>query len=124
GRHTSHQAARSRNSPQNKAARVMKSLDQCLLYTFIDTAYLHGRDPADIAKQLCDGGSDLVQLRAKNCAIDDVRRLAKKVAPIIRGAGADLVINDHPQLALELGAPYCHLGQEDFSAFGHVREVR
>ena len=102
---------------------MTKPLDQCLLYTFIDTAYLHGRDPAVVTKQLCDGGSDLIQLRAKNCAIDDVRRLAKKVGPIIRDAGAGLVINDHPQLALELGAQFCHLGQEDFSAFGHVRDV-
>src|SRR5438034_3805064 len=88
-----------------------------------DLAYLHGRDPADVAKQLCDGGSDLVQLRAKHLAIDEVRRMAEKIEPIVRSSGAALVINDYPQLALEIGAPYCHLGQEDFSAFGRVREV-
>ena len=66
------------------SARIPKPLDQCLLYTFIDTAYLHGRDPADVAKHLCDGGSDLIQLRAKNCSIDEVRRIAEKIEPIIR----------------------------------------
>src|SRR4051812_11741700 len=124
GQHAPDQTARSRNSPQNSASRAMsKSLDRCLLYTFIDTAYLHGRDPADVAKQLCDGGSDLLQLRAKQSPIDEVRRLAETIEPIIRRSEAGLVINDHPQLALEVGAPYCHLGQEDFSSFAHVREV-
>ena len=43
----------------------MKPLADCKLYTFVDTAYLHGRAPELVAQQLCDGGSDLIQLRAK-----------------------------------------------------------
>ena len=43
----------------------MKPLDQCLLYGFVDSAYLDGRDPVELCRQLCDGGADLVQLRAK-----------------------------------------------------------
>ncbi len=46
----------------------MKSLADCRLYTFIDRAYLHGRAPEMVAQQLCDGGSDLIQLRAKKFA--------------------------------------------------------
>ena len=45
---------------------AMKPLDQCLLYGFVDSAYLDGRDPAELCRQLCDGGTDLVQLRAKD----------------------------------------------------------
>ena len=41
-------------------------IQACRLYAFVDTAYLHGRDPALVAQQLCDGGADLIQLRAKN----------------------------------------------------------
>ena len=55
----------------------MKPLSDCQLYTFVDTAYLHGRAPEWVAQQLCDGGSDLIQLRAKNCSPDEVRRLAR-----------------------------------------------
>ena len=102
---------------------MIRPLDQCVLYTFIDIACLRGRDVAEVCKQLCDGGSDLVQLRAKNCPMDEVRRFAERIQPIIRRSGACLVINDYPQLASEVGAPYCHLGQEDFSAFRHVGEV-
>src|SRR5262245_6609624 len=99
----------------------MKPLSECRLYTFIDTAFLHGRAPADLALQLCDGGSDLIQLRAKNIAIDEVRRLAREILPVTRNAGVRLVINDHLAVALELGAEACHLGQEDFFEGGHKR---
>jgi len=101
----------------------MKPLDRCLLYTFIDTAYLHGRNPAQVAQQLCDGGSDLIQVRAKGCSVDDVRRLVERVARVIERADVGLVINDHPQLASEMGAPLCHLGQEDFFGYSHVSQV-
>jgi thiamine-phosphate pyrophosphorylase len=101
----------------------VKPLDQCFLYTFVDTAYLHGRDPADVARALCDGGSDLVQLRAKGLSGVEVRRLAEALLPITDRADVGLVINDHPGIAAELGAPFCHLGQEDFFDAGHTRRA-
>jgi thiamine-phosphate pyrophosphorylase len=104
----------------------MKTLAECRLYTFVDTAYLHGRDPAVMARQLCDGGSDLIQLRAKNAPVEEVRRLAELILPVTRAAQVRLVINDHLALARELGAELCHLGQEDFFDAGHrcVSELR
>ena len=99
----------------------MKPLTQCRLYTFIDTAYLHGRDPADLARQLCRGGSDLIQLRAKNSAPAEIRRLAAAILPILRQAGVGLVVNDYYDLARESGADLCHLGQEDFFEAGYTR---
>src|SRR6267142_1600944 len=92
----------------------MKSLKDCYLYTFVDTAYLRGNDPADVTRQLCDGGSDIIQLRAKKESVDGVRRLSEKILPITRVADVPLVINDYPELARDLGADCVHLGQEDF----------
>ena len=92
----------------------MKSLQEARLYTFVDTAYLHGRNPAQLAQQLCDGGSDIIQLRAKRETRDEARRLAELILPVTRAAGVPLVINDHADLAQELGAECVHLGQEDF----------
>ena len=91
-----------------------------MLYTFIDTGYLHGRDPADVARALCDGGSDLIQLRAKDKSVEEVRRLASAVFRITSEAKVPLVINDHPAIAAEIGAQFCHLGQEDFFDSGHT----
>ena len=98
----------------------MKPLADCKLYTFVDTAYLHGRAPELVAQQLCDGGSDLIQLRAKNSPPDDIRRLAEKILPVTRRANVGLVINDHLAIAREIGADICHLGQEDFFDAGHA----
>jgi thiamine-phosphate pyrophosphorylase len=97
----------------------MKPLLDCHLYAFVDTAYLHGHAPEFVAQQLCDGGADLIQLRAKNSSIDDVRRMAKAIVPVTRAANVGLVINDHLGIAREIGAEFCHLGQEDFFDAGH-----
>jgi thiamine-phosphate pyrophosphorylase len=104
----------------------MKPLADCRLYTFVDTAYLHGRAPELVAQQLCDGGSDLIQLRAKNSSPAEIRALAEKVLPVTRGANVGLVINDHLDIAREIGADLCHLGQEDFFDAGHkhISELR
>jgi len=96
----------------------MKPLDQCRLYTFVDTAYLQGRSVGAVAEELCRGGSDLIQLRAKNSAPEEVRQLAREIHPILQRAGVGLVINDHWDIACELGADICHLGQEDFFDVG------
>ena len=99
----------------------MKALPQCRLYAFVDTAYLRGRDPADVTRQLCDGGADLIQLRAKDLTTDEITRVAKELLPITSAAGVWLVINDHPAVATKVGAPACHLGQEDFFGPGYTR---
>ena len=97
----------------------MKPLAECRLYAFVDTAYLRGRSPDLVAQQLCDGGADLIQLRAKESAPSEIRRMAEAIIPVTKKAGVGLVINDHPEIAREVGAEYCHLGQEDFFDAGH-----
>jgi thiamine-phosphate pyrophosphorylase len=92
----------------------MKPLSDCRLYTFVDTAYLHGRSAVAAARQLCEGGSDLIQLRAKDLAVNDILRLGREILPVVHSFDVGLVINDHWDVARELGADLCHLGQEDF----------
>jgi thiamine-phosphate pyrophosphorylase len=98
----------------------MKPLSDCRLYTFVDTAYLRGRAPELVAQQLCNGGSDLIQLRAKNFSPDEIRPMARAILPVTQRAGVGLVINDHPAIATEVGAEFCHLGQEDFFDAGNT----
>jgi thiamine-phosphate pyrophosphorylase len=99
----------------------MKPLAQCRLYAFVDTACLRGRDPADIARQLCRGGADLIQLRAKNASPGVIRRMAAAILPVARDSAVGLVINDHYDIARETGVDFCHLGQEDFFDAGFTR---
>ncbi len=103
----------------------MKPLADCRLYAFVDTAYLHGRAPELVAQQLCDGGADLIQLRAKKSPPGEIRRMAEAILPVTRRANVGLVINDHLEIARETGAELCHLGQEDFfdAGYTHVSEL-
>ncbi|SFG24634.1 thiamine phosphate synthase [Sulfitobacter dubius] len=58
-------------------------------------------------------GVKLVQLRIKD-APEEVRRTEITTAlDLCRQHGALLVVNDHWELAIELGADWLHLGQED-----------
>src|ERR1051326_2398267 len=107
----------------------MPPLSDCKLYTFVDTAYLNGRAPEEVARQLCDGGSDIIQLRAKQSSLPEIRAMAEKILPITSRAGVPLIINDYPDLVSELSTLNsqlstllgCHLGQEDFFDAGHTR---
>ena len=96
----------------------MKPLDQCQLYAFVDASYLGSSSPESVTEELCEGGADLVQFRAKNLSQEEILQIARRLLPITERAGVGLVINDYPQIALRLGAQACHLGQEDFFGGG------
>ena len=97
----------------------MKPLAECVLYTFIDSAYLNGRDVTALARDLCEGGSDLIQLRAKDWSPEKIEAAARGILPITKANGVRLVVNDHLDIAEKVGADICHLGQEDFFDAGH-----
>jgi len=104
----------------------VKPLADCWLYAFVDTAYLRGRAPEVVAQQLCDGGADLIQLRAKKSTPAEIRRMAEAILPVTRRANVGLVINDHLEITRQIGAEFCHLGQEDFfgAGFRNVSELK
>ena len=65
-----------------------------------------------VARVLADG-IKLVQLRIKDAPGDALVREIRAAVALARAAGATLVVNDHWELALELGAHGVHLGQDD-----------
>jgi thiamine-phosphate diphosphorylase len=81
-------------------------------------------DSAERLEQVLDAGVRTVQLRIKTPAAPDaawqamLRAEVQRSVAAARRAGAELFINDHWQLAAELGAPGVHLGQEDLLALG------
>lgn len=70
-------------------------------------------------------GVRLVQLRLKDRAPDDLRAQIRRGLDIARAQGATLVVNDHWQLAIEAGADWLHLGQEDLDGadLGAIRRA-
>jgi len=71
-------------------------------------------NPED-AELACRGGVRWVQLRLKNTPYATWRQRALDVQAVCRHHDAVLIINDNPQLALEIGADGVHLGQQDMS---------
>ncbi len=58
-------------------------------------------------------GVKLVQLRIKDASSADLRAQIKRGLALARQHGATLVVNDHWQIAIDEGADWLHLGQED-----------
>ncbi|WP_321832767.1 thiamine phosphate synthase [Thalassovita sp.] len=58
-------------------------------------------------------GVKLVQLRLKDQPEAELRRQIARARDLCAVHGAQLVVNDHWQLAMELNCTFVHLGQED-----------
>ena len=58
-------------------------------------------------------GVKLVQLRIKDASPADLRTQIRRGLDLTRQHGATLVVNDHWQIAIDEGADWLHLGQED-----------
>jgi len=70
-------------------------------------------DSSDWVARVVADGVRLVQLRIKDASGDLLAREIHAAVAIARAAGATLFVNDHWELALELGAHGVHLGQDD-----------
>lgn len=70
-------------------------------------------DSADWLRRALPLGVKLVQLRIKDLTGDALKGEIAEALALCRAQGATLVVNDHWQVALDQGAPWVHLGQED-----------
>lgn len=93
----------------------MNALEHCFIYGIVDLGYVRPDAAVEITKKLVRGGIDLLQLRAKEVNIDEVRRIAQAMVVITQPAGVPFILNDYPQLLADVSAEGCHLGQEDGS---------
>lgn len=85
------------------------------LYAILDLGYVSEENASSVTTDLLAGGAELLQLRAKNHDLDTIRRVGEILIPICREAGIPFILNDHPELAAELGADGVHIGQDDGS---------
>ncbi len=83
------------------------------LYGIADLGYVSPGDLIAVTRALCIGGVDLLQLRAKKQTPAEVASFARAMLPVTRDHGVPLIINDHPQIAAEVGAEGVHVGQGD-----------
>lgn len=67
----------------------------------------------DIAEAALRGGVDIVQLRVKEVAADELLPVARGFRKLCSQHDALFIVNDLPELALRCGADGVHLGQDD-----------
>ncbi|KAL2213424.1 Hydroxyethylthiazole kinase [Sarocladium strictum] len=85
------------------------------LVTDSTPAILGEKDLVDVVRQALRGGVTCVQYREK--LSDDNRAAAtekaRKLHAVTKGAGVPLLINDHVDIAVEIGCEGVHIGQDD-----------
>ena len=97
-----------------------KLLIHARLYGIVDFGYVEEANVGKVTQNLLDGGADVIQLRAKGIAHEIVSAAAKKIIPLCKAAGVPFILNDYPEMAIELGADGVHIGQDD----GAIAEIR
>lgn len=95
--------------------RHMANLYHCHLYGILDLGYVSRDQVASVARELVDGGVDILQLRAKGISKDNIAAMACQVQPIAKSAQVPFIINDHADIALAVEADGVHVGQDDDS---------
>jgi thiamine-phosphate pyrophosphorylase len=63
--------------------------------------------------RLVPAGTRLIQLRIKDQPEAEIRRQVKEANAVCAAHGADLIVNDYWQAAIDEGCAWVHLGQED-----------
>jgi len=76
----------------------------------------------DLVRAAADGGVDVVQLREKRLADDELAAVAHAAQALCSRLGVLFVVNDRPAVAAEVGADGVHVGQDDLPA-AQVREI-
>ncbi|MBI2441178.1 MAG: thiamine phosphate synthase [Lentisphaerae bacterium] len=92
----------------------LRQFQQAGLYLVTSQALSRGRRTPEIIAEALAGGVRLVQLREKEMPRNDFFGLAEQVRAQTKAADALLIINDHLDVALAVGADGVHLGTNDF----------
>jgi thiamine-phosphate pyrophosphorylase len=106
------------NQDQRRSA-----LAHARLYGIVDFGYVALSDVVKITQQLLAGGADVIQLRAKGAEMDQIIHAAKQILPLCKSAGIPFILNDFPEIAVELGADGVHIGQDDGSIYDVRRSI-
>jgi thiamine-phosphate pyrophosphorylase len=85
------------------------------VYALVDPEHAGGRDLAELARLVAQGGATLVQLRDKNSDTRVMVERARAVKAALAPFNVPLLINDRVDVALAAGADGVHVGQDDMA---------
>ena len=92
---------------------TLQKVEAARLYGIADMGYVSSCELVAMTRSLCEGGVDLLQLRAKGHQPDEIALFARSMLPVTRDFGVPLIINDHAEVAAEVGSEGVHVGQDD-----------
>jgi thiamine-phosphate pyrophosphorylase len=83
------------------------------LYLITDEPMLASLGFAQFLDELLYDGLQIIQLRAKSLPTRDIITIGGEIRRLTRQYGCTFIVNDRPELALELEADGIHVGQSD-----------
>lgn len=89
------------------------SLKDARLYGILDLDYVDPNNARAITARLVEGRVDILQLRAKNADLATIRSVAQEIIDLPKAAGIPFILNDFPELSVELECDGVHVGQDD-----------
>jgi thiamine-phosphate pyrophosphorylase len=89
---------------------------------FVCEALPRGEEPEPLLQAALTGGVDIVQIRDKELAEDEIARSARTFRRLCDNFNALFIVNDDPDLARRCDADGVHLGQDDM-AVADAREL-
>ena len=76
---------------------------------------VNGRNEIEGDKLALEGGCKWIQLRMKETPVEEVKKVALELLPLCKQYDAVMIIDDHVELAKEVGADGVHLGKTDMN---------
>ncbi|MDQ6418326.1 thiamine phosphate synthase [Paenibacillus sp. LHD-117] len=89
--------------------------DRVRLYVITAESNHPGRSVIEVMEQTLIGGAGMLQLRNKTGTREQVLEQARALRVLTRRYGVPFIVNDYPDIAMEVGADGVHLGQEDMT---------
>ena len=87
--------------------------DRLRLTVITDEALARPRALSDVVREALAAGAPTIQLRLKGASARELLEATHTLMPIVRSAGALLIVNDRLDVALAAGADGVHLGPDD-----------
>jgi thiamine-phosphate pyrophosphorylase len=92
---------------------ILRKLSDCRLYGILDLSYVNTADAARVTEAMIEGGVDLIQLRGKQCSLDELADLAVRLHEVTSRFATPLIVNDHAEIAAKVPVEGVHVGQND-----------
>ena len=83
------------------------------LYAIADSNWNPFGDLTTLVQKFLAGGCRLIQLRMKNSTANGIFPIAKKISLLKKETNFTFIINDHVDIAMEVGADGVHVGEHD-----------